>query len=227
MGSIRVFLVDDHAMVRSGLALLIHSQDDMQVVGEAEEAETAVRLVEEHQPDIVVLDLSMPGGGGLKAIDQLREVSPQSRILVLTMHDDYAYMRAAMAAGTAGYVVKTAADRELISAIRTLSQGRTYISLSFTEGDLESGRDLPVPGNAGTVELSKRERQVLEFVAYGYTSQQIADHLGLSVKTVDGYRARISEKLDLRNRADLVRFALENGVLDPSRPIPRADSEGP
>lgn len=226
MNPIRVLLVDDHAMVRSGLALLIHSQDDMEVVGEAEEPATAIELVAMHQPDVVVLDLSMPGGGGLRAIEKLREVSPHSRILVLTMHDDYAYMRAAMAAGTAGYVVKTAADRELISAIRNLSQGRTYISLSFTEAEPETTRDPSLGSGAMASELSKRERQVLEFVAYGYTSQQIADHLSLSVKTVDGYRARISEKLDLKSRADLVRFALENGILDPSRPSPRAEAEG-
>lgn len=221
----QVLLVDDHAMVRSGLALLVGSQPDMEVVGEAEEAKSAVCLTAELKPDIVVLDISMPGGNGLQVIDKILDASPDTRVLVLTMHDDYAYLRAAMAAGTSGYVVKTAAHKELLLAIRTLRQGRTYISVSLSgnadyEPDPLAGAEAP---GEMLAELSKRETEVLEYVAYGYTSQQIADHLSLSVKTIDGYRGRITEKLGLRNRADLVRYALDRGILDRNRPPPLAD----
>lgn len=229
MNPIRVLLVDDHAMVRSGLALLIRSQKDMEVVGEAEEAQGAVQLAGEREPDVVVLDISMPGGSGIQAIERIRAACPACRVLVLTMHDDFAYLRAAMAAGTSGYVVKAAADMELLSAIRTLHDGRTYVSVSLTSTDPHGADELLSAGpsdKATTAGLSKRERQVLEFVAYGYTSQQVADRLGLSIKTIDGYRARFSEKLGLKDRADLVRYALEKGILDRSRPLPDPQAEG-
>lgn len=223
--SIRVLLVDDHAMVRSGLALLIRSQADMEVVGEAEEASAALRLAEELQPSIVVLDISMPGESGLQVIGKILDACVDCRVLVLTMHDDYAYLRAAMAAGTSGYVVKSAADEELISAIRTLHEGRTFISVSLTPGESDAREPVMETEVERTslAELSRRETQVLEFVAYGFTSQQVADRLGLSIKTVDGYRSRLGEKLGLRSRADLVRYALEKGILDRNRPPPGSE----
>lgn len=224
--TIRVVLVDDHAILRAGLSLLIRSQPGMAVVGEAEDAEGAIRLAAEHRPDIVVLDISMPGRSGLQAIGELLEAAPGCRILVLTMHDDYAYLRAAMAAGTSGYVVKSAADEELIKAIRTLHEGRTFISVSLSPAEI----DLPpmLDGEHASVpELSPRETQALEYVAYGFTSQQIADRLGLSIKTVDGYRSRLSEKLGLRSRADLVRYALEKGILDKNRRPPGLEEAEP
>ena len=222
--TIRVLLADDHAMVRAGLSLLIRSQPDMEVAGESEDAEAAVRMARELQPDIAVLDISMPpGDSGLEVISVVREVCPSCRILVLTMHDDYAYLRAAMTAGSAGYVVKTAADEELITAIRTVFAGRTFFSVTLTSGELD---DLPTSkteseSRPDVPELSWREAQVLEFVGYGFTSQQIADHLNLSIKTVDGYRSRVMEKLGLRDRAELVRYALHKGIIQTDRLFPR------
>ena len=223
--SIRVLLIDDHAILRAGLSLLIRSQVGMEVVGEGEDAASAVQLAEQEQPDVVVLDISMPGESGLQAIDRIRAVCSSCRILVLTMHDDYAYLRAAMSAGTSGYVVKSAADEELIKAIRTVHGGRTFISVSLIPVEPDPALPLDSDEPTSVPELSPRETQALEFVAYGYTSQQIADLLGLSVKTVDGYRSRLSEKLGLRSRADLVRYALEKGILDRNRRPPGIEGE--
>ena len=217
----RILIADDHAILRSGLRMLINTQEDMEVVGEAVDGEDAIRRVGELDPDIVLLDLSMPGMGGIRALEFMRERFPRTRVLVLTMHDEYAYVRSVLAAGGAGFVVKRAADAELLSAIRTVSQGRSYIDVSLaSSGSLEEIVN-PKTGKAGTtwrdVRLSQREREVLTSVAHGYTNQQIADTLGLSVKTVETYRARVSEKVGLRNRADLVRYALESGLLAPDR----------
>ncbi len=217
----RILVADDHAILRSGLRMLINTQNDMEVVGEAVDGEDAIRRVGELDPDIVLLDLSMPGMGGIRALEVIRERYPRTRVLVLTMHDEYAYVRSVLAAGGAGFVVKRAADAELLSAIRTVSQGRSYIDVSLAStGSLEEivnpkagDRD----GGWRDVRLSQREREVLTSVAHGYTNQQIADSLGLSVKTVETYRARVAEKVGLKNRADLVRYALDAGLLAPER----------
>jgi two-component system response regulator NreC len=218
---IRILVADDHAILRSGLRMLINTQSDMEVVGEAVDGEDAIRRVGELDPDIVLLDRTMPGMGGIRALEVIREKFPRTRVLVLTMHDEYAYVRSVLAAGGAGFVVKRAADAELISAIRTVSQGRSYIDVSLAStGSLEEivnpkagDRD----GGWRDVRLSQREREVLTSVALGYTNQQIADSLGLSVKTVGTYRARVAEKVGLKNRADLVRYALDAGLLAPER----------
>lgn len=217
----RILVADDHAILRSGLRMLINTQSDMEVVGEAVDGEDAIRRVGELDPDIVLLDLTMPGMGGIRALEVIREKFPRTRVLVLTMHDEYAYVRSVLAAGGAGFVVKRAADAELLSAIRTVSQGRSYIDVSLAStGSLEEivnpkagDRD----GGWRDVRLSQREREVLTSVAHGYTNQQIADSLGLSVKTVETYRARVAEKVGLKNRADLVRYALDAGLLAPER----------
>ena len=218
---IRILVADDHAILRSGLRMLINTQSDMEVVGEAVDGEDAIRRVGELDPDIVLLDLSMPGMGGIRALEVIRERYPRTRVLVLTMHDEYAYVRSVLAAGGAGFVVKRVDDAELLSAIRTVSQGRSYIDVSLAStGSLEEivnpkagDRD----GGWRDVRLSQREREVLTSVAHGYTNQQIADSLGLSVKTVETYRARVAEKVGLKNRADLVRYALDAGLLAPER----------
>jgi len=219
MAAISILLADDHAVLRAGLRMLINAQPDMSVVGEAADCNEAIEKVTLLKPDVLTLDLTMPGGGGIKIIERLRQECPQTRVLVLTMHDDPAYLRAVMAAGGAGYVVKTVADAQLLSAIRAVRQGRIVVDVNLPAA-LPSltgvpGRSASSPGSTGFAALSGREREVFMLFAQGHTNQQIADRLFLSVKTIETYRARIAEKLGLRTRAELVRYALEVGLLAP------------
>jgi DNA-binding NarL/FixJ family response regulator len=215
MTRIRVLLADDHAVLRAGLRVLINSQPDMEVVGEAATGDDAWRQTGALRPDIVLLDLTMPGTGGIEATGRILREFPGVRVLVLTMHDDVAYLRSALAAGAAGYVLKRSADTELLSAIRVTHRGGTYLEPSLA-GDIVQGAigRKSRPGEASASgSLSDRERDVLRLVAQGHTNQQIADRLFLSVKTVETYRARLMVKLGLRTRADLVRYALSLGLL--------------
>jgi two-component system, NarL family, response regulator NreC len=216
MSRIRVLIVDDHAVLRAGLRMLIGGQPDMEVVGEAADGEDAVQRVPELKPDVVLMDITMPGIGGIRAIEQIRRVHPETRVLVLTMHDVPAYLRSVLAAGASGYVVKRAADSELISAIRGVHRGRTVLDPALATRVVQGGlrrRSTAAQAAGPASVLSQREREVLELVAQGFTNQQIADRLGLSVKTVETYRSRLVEKLGLRSRADLVRYALDSGLL--------------
>lgn len=218
MSKIRVLLVDDHALIRTGLRMLINAQRDMETVGEAANCREALEQINRLQPDVVSLDLTMPGGNSIKLIEQLHSEHPEIRVLVLTMHDDPAYFRAVMAAGGAGYLVKSAADSELLTAIRTVHQGRTFANV-----DLDGKKHLPATPGLGLGSLSDREREVLELLAKGFTNQEIAAQLFLSVKTIETYRARIAGKLGLRTRAELVRYALEVGLLAANEPYPGTD----
>jgi DNA-binding NarL/FixJ family response regulator len=212
-----VLVADDHAVLRSGLRMLIGAQADMEVVGEAADGEEAIQQAQKLRPDVVLMDLTMPGAGGIQAIDRVRKVAPEARVLVLTMHDVPAYLRSALAAGASGYVVKRAADSELLSAIRNVHRGRTVLDPTLAVQVVERGivQRPASPEARGPLKLlSQREREVLELVARGHTNQQIADRLGLSVKTVETHRARLVEKLGLRSRADLVRYALDAGLFD-------------
>jgi two-component system response regulator NreC len=217
-GKIRVLIADDHAILRSGLRLLISGQPDMDVVGEAGDFDEVIRLAGSLSPDVITLDLKMPGGSGLGAIERLRAGACAARIIVLTMHDDPAYVRSALAAGASGYLAKSAADTALLGAIRAVHRGRLFIDVEHTQA-MES---LLTPGRAETdrpapiATLSNREREVLVHVAQGHTNQAIADRLRLSVKTVESYRSRLMQKLGLVNRADLTRLAMELGLLHPS-----------
>ena len=216
MDKIRILIADDHAILRAGLRRLIEGQDDMCVVAEAETATGAVAQADTDKPDVVLLDITMPGGSGIKSIGPIRSASPKTRVLVLTMHDDQAYLRSAMAAGAAGYMVKTGADTELLDAIRTVAGGRSYVDVSLEDpsGETPSGTaERPTTSAADLDLLSKREREVLELVAHGYTHREIAEKLTVSVKSVETYRARLVDKLGLKSRADLVRYALDAGVL--------------
>ncbi len=217
MNRTRVLIVDDHAVLRSGLRMLIDAQPDLQVVGEAGTLSQAIEIAPALKPDVVTLDLSMPGSPGVASVQRLRSLIPGARIVVLTMFDDPAYVRTAMAMGASGYVVKSAADTELISAIRAVARGRVFIDFgeSATLGTLLGGGAKPAEAPAPVESLSERERQVLGAVAKGHTNQQIADRLGLSVKTVESYRSRLMKKLKLKSRADLVRLAIELGELSP------------
>jgi DNA-binding NarL/FixJ family response regulator len=211
---IRVQLIDDHSVVRAGVRMLVEYQADMEVVSEAASALEAVRQAREVRPDVMVLDIGLPGCSGLDAIAPLREASPKSRILILSTHDDQAYLRLALAAGAAGYVAKQANAAELTQAIRTVATGRSYINVTLGAGEalqtVLNDRRRPVsPVDA----LSKRERQVLAMIASGHTNQAAANELALSVKTVETYRRRLMEKLEVSSRAGLVRIALECGIV--------------
>lgn len=209
---IRIMIVDDHAVLRSGLRLLIDAQQDMRVVGEAGTLHQAADTARSLSPDVITLDLSMPGPHGLAGIERLRAASPASKVLVLTMHEDASLVRSALAMGAVGYVVKSVADSELITAIRAVAGGRLFVDSGSPNE--QAPRERPAPTSGPPVDsLSEREREVLIAIAKGFTNQQVADNLHLSVKTVESYRARLMKKLNLSNRADLVRLALEMGVL--------------
>ena len=220
MDKIRLLLVDDHAVLRAGLRFLLNAQPDMEVVGEAADGAEAVRLAAETAPDVVLMDLTMPVMGGIDATRRIRERLPGTKVLVLTMHDDHSYLAEAVAAGASGLVLKQAADTELLSAIRTVHVGRSVV---FSGPSFAALDTLPWSGGRGGERrtglqlLSEREREVMRYLALGYTNQEIAEMLYLSVKTVETYKARIMEKLGLKRRAELVRFALQHGLLAPER----------
>ncbi|HEY8176798.1 MAG TPA: response regulator transcription factor, partial [Gemmatimonadaceae bacterium] len=213
---------DDHSVLRSGLRLLLGAQSDIDVVGEASDGVEVSAKARELRPDIVLLDLSMPGPHSGDVIREVLRTSPKSRVLILTMHDDAAYLRSAMSAGASGYLIKKAADSELMSAIRAVHAGRTFVDLTETAGL----RPLSFLGKIGEQwqppkKLSRREREVLKLLAQGHSNQQVADKIRLSVKTVETYRTRLSEKLGLKGRAELYRFAAESGILDTESVAPR------
>jgi two-component system, NarL family, response regulator NreC len=218
MQKIRVVIADDHAVLRAGLRMLINTQPDMIVVAEAGDGLAAVHQATETKPDVVVMDITMPAMGGIQAIEQIRQALPQTQILVLTMHDDTAYLRSALAAGASGYVVKKSADSELISAITAVHRGQMFVDLASSSGAIQQAL-LKEPSRHGDPKslLSQREKAVLTLVAEGYTNQQVADRLCLSVKTIETYRMRLAEKLGLRTRADLTRYALEIGLIGPGK----------
>ena len=225
MPRIKVAIADDHAVLRAGLQMLINSQSDMEVIAQAGTNHEALLAVHRTNPDVLILDLSLPDGSGIPTIAKVHKDYPHTRVLVLTAHDDVAYLRAAFAAGAVGYVAKTAADTELLSAVRAVHQNRVFVDLTSNSELLQAvlGRKAaegPAAVNANDADLSRREQEVLALLGQGLTNQQAADRLFLSVKTVETYRARIAEKLGLRTRADLVRYAVETGLLKPSGSAP-------
>jgi two-component system response regulator NreC len=213
---IRILIADDHAVLRAGLRMLLDAEPDMRVIGEAGDGVMALALVCELTPDVVLLDLTMPRTGGLETLRQIREMSPQTRVLILTMHDEEGYLREALAAGSAGYVLKRAADIELLSAIRAVHRGGTYLHAAHTRVLFEDRAKQrgTKPAREPGPSLSSREEEVLRLIALGYTSRQAAVELNLSAKTVETYRGRLMTKLNLRSRVDLVRYALQRGLLE-------------
>ena len=209
----RVLLADDHAVLRSGLRLLLTSQNEYDVVGEASSGTETLSLAEKLQPDLILLDLSMPSLGGLDALPMLRKLTPSPRILILTMHDDPQYLRQALKQGASGYALKKAADTELLSAICAVLRGEVYVHPSMTRVLLEDMLPESHTNEDTWGSLSEREQEVLKMVALGHTSAEIAEQLNLSAKTVETYRARGMEKLGLRTRAALVKFALQEGLI--------------
>ena len=219
--TIRIVLADDHAIFRAGLRALLDAQPDMQVVGEAGDGAQAVAKARELQPDVVLLDLSMPGMDGLTALRQMHEEGLGSRPLVLTMHAENEYLFQVLESGGYGYVLKQAVDTDLFEAIRRVASGEVFLYPSATtlllsryldqrgKGEADDGRD------GGDSALSEREREVLVLTAEGYSSQEIGDQLALSAKTVETYRTRVMRKLNLHHRSDLVQYALRTGLLRP------------
>lgn len=208
---IRVLIADDHGLVRSGLRALLEAHSDMEVAGEAEDGVAVVERCRQLRPDVVLLDLTMPGCGGVPAAEELRQVCPETKVLVLTMHEDEGYARLARNAGAAGYVLKRALATELIKAIRAVHRGDTYVTPALAAAFHDA---TPHPGKPPAA-LSDRECEVVTLIALGHTNAEIAGKLHISEKTVETHRAHIFEKLSLETRADLVRFALEHGLLKP------------
>jgi two-component system response regulator NreC len=210
--TIRVVLVDDHAVVRSGLRMVLEAEEDMEAVAEAGDLREAVFAVRREQPDIVLMDLVMPGGSGIEATPAVLKEAPGAKVLVLSMQDDPVYVREAFAAGASGYVLKEAADTELVQAIREIAAGGRYVHPAL--GARLAVAEAEERRRAEEDPLSDREREVLRLLALGHTNQEIAKTLFLSVRTVETHRAHIMQKLRLSTRAELVRYALEQGLLD-------------
>jgi two-component system response regulator NreC len=205
-----VVIADDHTVVRQGLRLLINNEDAMQVVAEAGTVPDAERLSRAHRPSVLVLDLNMPGGSSLEAIPRLREQAPDTAIVVLTMQDDPAFARKALQAGALGFVLKEAADEELLEAIRLAAAGDTYLNPRLGARMAAAPEQPSGPPD----DLSERELEVLRLIALGHTNSEIADQLFLSTRTVETHRAHIQQKLRRTSRAELVRYALDHGMLD-------------
>ena len=205
--SVRIVLADDHAVVRSALRLLLDAEHDLEVVAEAGDIDATVRYVRGHKPDVLVLDLNMPSGRTLRAVPEMLKASPATSVVVLTMETDPAYAREAIQTGVLGYVLKEAVEEELVSAVRLASAGKTYLQP-------ELGAKLAAETGETTDGLSDRELEILRLIALGHTNTEIAEQLFLSVRTVESHRAHIQQKLKISKRSDLVRYALERGLLD-------------
>jgi len=214
MVKLRVYLVDDHVIVREGLKALINTQPQMEVSGEAGDGRTACQEVQELQPDVVVMDVSMPKMNGAQATVQLKQACPNIKVLALTVHEDKGYLRLLLEAGASGYVLKRAAAEELIHAIRTVAAGGMYLDPALAGKVVGSFVRAPAAHGAPEgADLSDREEEVVRLIAAGYSNKEIAARISLSVKTVETYKARSMEKLGLDSRAELVRYAVQRGWL--------------
>ena len=206
--SISVVLADDHVVVRSALRLLLEGEPDIEVVAEAGDADTAARYVKGHRPTVLILDVNMPGESGLAAIPRIRGETPETQIVVLTMQDETAFARQALQAGVLAYILKEAASEELVKAVRMAAVGKTYLQPELG-ARLAAEPESPAPDD-----LSERESEVLRLIALGHTNSEIAEQLYLSVRTVESHRAHIQQKLRLTTRSELVRYALERGLVE-------------
>lgn len=211
MSAVRVLIVDDHAVVRSGLRHVLGAEADLEVVAEAGDARNAVFEARAEQPDVILLDVTMPGKSGIEAIPELLKEAPQARVLILSMEDNPRYVREAFGAGAAGYVLKEAADAEVVAAVREVAGGGSYVNPSL--GARLATADAEERKQAEADPLSEREHEVLRLLALGHTNQEISKRLYISVRTAETHRAHIMQKLRLTSRADLVRYALEHGFL--------------
>jgi len=201
-----IVLADDHTVVRSALRMLLEAEQDIEVVAEAGTAEDALRYVRGHRPTVLILDLDMPGRPSLEVVPEIIEASPETGVVILTMRSEPEFARQALKAGVKGYVLKEAADAELVQAVRSASAGETYLQPAL-------GVKLATASEDQAGGLSDREMGILELIALGHTNAEIADRLFLSIRTVESHRANIQSKLDLGSRAELVRYALDHGII--------------
>jgi len=211
---IRIVVVDDHAVVRSGLKMLLNDKHDMEVVGEASDGEEGIREAERLRPDVVLMDLSIPHGmDGLTATRELKSRMPDVAVLILTMHDDDEYLFRAIHAGASGYVLKSAPHEELTAAVRSVAGGDAYLNPTATRRLMNEYLEQMRGGGRPANTLSEREKEVLTLIAKGYSNKEIADRLMISVKTVETHKSNVMEKLGLRSRPELVKFAMQKGLL--------------
>jgi len=210
----RILIADDHAVVRAGLRAVLQTNPELELAGEASGGLEALELVQQIHPDVLVLDLSMPDLDGISVTRQVKETNPQTRILILTVHEDEALLREAIKAGASGYILKRAAESELVSAIQVILRGDLYVDPSLLRSLLDE-QAKSKPAQPELVEpLTPREVDVLKLIVEGYTNRQIAEKLSISTRTVEGHRANLSEKLGLHSRVELVRFARDHGIID-------------
>lgn len=215
MGKIRLLLADDHTLLRDGIRSLLEDEADMELVGEAEDGHSAVQLACRLRPDVILMDIALPMLNGLEATRQILRNLPKSKVLILTMHENEEYIRRALAAGAMGYILKDAAARELLGAIRAVYRGESILSPAITrlviEDYLRWGDVQPAAESDG---LSPREREVLQLIAEGNTNKQIAEILNLSVKTVQAHRNSLMQKLDLHDRGELIKYAIQKKIIE-------------
>ena len=216
MQKIRILLADDHTILRAGLRMMLNAQPDMEVVGEAQDGRQAISEAQRLQPDVVLMDITMPDMNGIDATRQIKRMLPETKVLVLTMHENDEYVFQALRAGAAGYMLKEAADTDLISALRVIQSGQVYLSpmaQSVMVGDyLQRVRTGEEKDSYSS--LTEREREILKLVAEGFTNNQIAEKLVISPKTVDTHRTHVMDKLNLHSRAELVKYAMRRGLLE-------------
>ena len=215
MNRIRVLLADDHTILRDGIRALLDDQPDIEVIGEAEDGLSTVKMVGKLKPDVVIMDIAMPILNGLEATRQIQRDHPQVKVLILTMHDNEEYIRQVLAAGALGYVLKDAAAHDLLGAIRAVHRGEAVLSPAITrlviEDYLRWGDIRPADTSNG---LTPREREILQLIAEGYTNKEIAEILSLSVKTIQSHRSNLMSKLDLHDRGELIKYAIQKKIID-------------
>ena len=212
---IKILLIDDHAVVRSGLMMLINAQKDMKVIGEAADGNEGIAKSLELNPDVVLMDLSKPHGrDGFSATSELKKTAPKVNILILTMHDDDEYLFRSLKAGATGYILKSAPSEDLLKAIRTVYKGEAYLYSSATKRLIEGYLSFAEKGEEDSILLTQREKEILSYVAMGYSNKDIAERLIISVKTVENHKAKIMEKLQFTSRPELVKYAMKKGLID-------------
>lgn len=209
----KILIADDHAIVRAGLRALIHAESDMQLVGEASSGTEAVELTRELQPDVLVLDISMPDFDGIEVIKKIKPKVPNLYILILTIHEDEGLLKAALKVGASGYILKQAAESELVSAIRVILRGDIYVDPTMLRKLLIDERLQPKPANNKPTQLTPREIEVLKLIVQGYTNRQIGEVLNISIRTAENHRANLCDKLGVHSRVELVRYARDQNLI--------------